>query len=580
MFFSSSVLEETTDDYGNVYVTSPSDGVIPFPENFGGDADLVLEGLIVDPTYIYETYSDDDGNSYTTTAADDALAPEAVFTTDNLVDDNLWVLRGGAMPDMGVLASRAPAGTEDAPMLQTTVTMGAGGTYNVYFLYGDIGEANESDDQANPTPIDAGIEGQEMKTYFQADGQLITDEYGWNILEVSLGSVTLAAGESFKVLIDDHVGEGARSAYLGLRISEGGPFTPPERETFDFNLDNKWMIYPVAGRELLLSHGPGSGEDAPQLTTEITVAHAGTYEVIFHFMDSNDNPDQGWILASLNDGEVQEYGAGHPDAVRATGGTSPAYPWIDGTTISSMFWYTAVMGEIELAAGESIQIAIDDYQFSSGLEYMASVFEGVTLHVIEGGPPITDIMVSTEFRYEWGVDGQGNQYMTIAADESLTEDQVFTSTDSNSDGLWRLRSPNMGPYGYIYSGMGPTGEEDCPMLKTIVEIAQGGMYEVYMYMGDVGQVGTDDEDNPQPIKAGFDPDNLTTYLQADGEFIGLYGFNVLQVSLGTVEVEDGGRLEVYIDDAEEVEGGDRRSNYGGLLLVKKEDTSLDNWHLY
>lgn len=581
LFFPSSQLESTEDEYGNVYSTGPADGVIPFPENFGETPELTIEGLLVDPAYLYEEFTDEAGNSYTTTAVDESLSPEEVFTEENIVDDNLWILRGGAMPDMGVLASRAPAETEDAPQLRTSVTMAQGGEYNVYLWYGDINTTTEEDDAANPTPIVAHIEGNDSQTFFQADGTLVTDEYGWNILEASLGTVTVEDGGSFSVLIDDHFGLGARSAYLGLRISEGGPTAPAEQPLLDFNTDDKWMTYSVAGqRTLVLSNGPGSSEDAPMLTTEITLAHAGTYEVIFQFMDSEQFPDEGWIEASLNDGDFEEYGAYHVDAVRATGGTSPPYPWIDHSYQGNMFWYTAVMGEVTVEGGDTITIRVDDVQDTSQQDYIASVFEGVTLRVLEGGPPITDIQVSTEFRYEWGEDDRGNRYQIVAADESLTEDQVFSETRDGSDNLWELRQPNMGPYGVIYSGFNPAGTEDCPMLKTMVEVADGGTYDVYMYVGDVAEVGTDDLESPQPIMAGFSSDDLTTYLQADGEFIGLYGFNVLKTYIGTVTLEDGELLEVFIDDAPEVEGNDRRSNYGGLILELSDDTSVKDWSLF
>ncbi|MBD3266322.1 hypothetical protein GF373_06595 [bacterium] len=579
MFFPSTELEPTVDEHGNEYVTTPADAVIPFPENFGETPEPVIEGLVVDPAYIYESFTDDQGNTYTTVAADDSLAAEDVFTEENLVDDNLWVLRGAAMPDMGVLASRAPAETEDAPQLKTTVTMAEAGTYNVFLWYGDIGAANPDDDANNPTPIDAGLEGEDMQTFFQADGVLVTDEYGWNVLEAQVGTVTVDANGSFSVLIDDHVGEGARTAYLGLRISEGELYDPPEPITYDFHDDNKWMIYPVAGRELLISHGPGlSGEDAPQLTTEITLAHAGTYEVIFHFMDSNDFPDEGWIAGQLNDGPVENYGAGHPDAVRASGGTAPGYPWIDNNYHSSMFWYTASMGEVTVEAGESITIKADDFQFTSGAEYMASVFEGITLKVIEGGPPITEIQVSPAFRYEWGEDPRGNRYQTTAADESLAADAVFTETDSGGDSLWRVR--DLGIYGWVYESRGPTGSEDCPRLETTVEVANGGTYEVFILFGDIGQVGNDDENNPTPINVGFEGEDLKTYYPWDAEFIGLWGFNIMEASMGTITVEDGGQVNVLIDDVEEIEGGDRRSVYAGLRFELADDANVADWSLF
>jgi hypothetical protein len=55
-----------------------------------------------------------------------------------------------------------------------------------------------------------------------------------------------------------------------------------------FDEDNKWLKYQEAGNVLLVSHGPGFGEDAPELTMEITVAMGGKYEVILKFLDSND----------------------------------------------------------------------------------------------------------------------------------------------------------------------------------------------------------------------------------------------------------------------------------------------------
>ena len=350
--------------------------------------------------------------------------------------------------------------------------------------------------------------------------------------------------------------------------------------TYDFNKDNKWLIYPVAGRDLLLSHGPGSGENAPELTTEIQLAYAGKYEVTFNFMDSNDNANEGIIKASFNGAAAEEYNAAHPQAVRASGGTVPQYPWIDGTYTSGMFWYTAVMGVVDAKAGDKILIKVDDVQNTSGLEFMASVFEGVTLRVMEGGPPIAEIRASTEFRYAWGEDKQGNRYNTEAVDDTLTVDDVFTTTRSTSDNLWELRTPNMGPYGYIYTGYKPAGTEDCPALKTMIDVAKGGTYDVYMYMGDVAQVGTDDLTSPCPIQAGFDVNKLKTYFQADGKYIGLYGFNILEVYLGQATVADKGRITVYIDDADQVDGNDRRSNYGGLRLTLSAPASINEWSLF
>ncbi|MGI6458158.1 MAG: hypothetical protein ACOX5R_21425 [bacterium] len=577
MFFPASQLEETQDDYGNTYFTGPADAVIPLPEHFSQTEQPELTGVFIDPAAIFSMETDAEGNSYITTALDDSLTPEMVYTSANSNSDNLWRLRSDGIPDMMVLEAYGPNGTEDAPTLKTTVTMAKGGTYEVFLLFGDIGSIG-TDDEVDVTPIQAGFEGENLQTYTQADGHLIAD-YAFNILEVSLGNVTLEDNSSFSVIVDDVVGGGRRTAYSGLRITQDGPILPPDPPTYDFHQDNLWSIYPVTGRTILISYGPGSQEDSPPLTTRITLAHAGTYEVIFNFLDSDDNPDEGIIEASLNDGETLEYGAAI--ATRASGGTSPGYPWIDNTYVSGMFWYSAVMGQVTVEAGETIEIHVDDAQDWSGLEYITSSYEGVTLRVIEGGPSLTEIQVSPAAMYEWIEDNAGNRYTIVAADESLTKEQVFTTTASETDNLWRVR--DLGIYGTIYESRSGEGTEDAPQLKTIVEVANAGTYDVFLLFGDVGEVGTDDETSVQPILAGFEGEPLKTYYQRDAEFIGLWGYNIMEVKIGTVTVDAGGQIVVYIDDspvvAEELLQYDIRTNYAGLRIDIAE-TSVANWNLF
>ena len=379
LFFPAADLEETSDEFGNIYSTSPASAVIPLPESFGGDPEVT--GLLVDPAYLYETFTDDEGNSYTTAAADASLgAAEAYTDTDNR-HDNLWRLRGSAWPDWGVLEAWTTEDDgnppEDCPALKTTVTMARGGTYNVFLLYGDVGAANEEDDATNPTPIQAALQGNELKTYFQADGNLITGAYGWNILEVKLGSVSVGDNGTIEAIIDDVVEGGQRCAYIGLRITTGGPVA---QSSYDFNQDNLWLMYEIygTGRKLLLSNAPpDGGEDSPELTTSITVAHAGTYEVIFHFNDSDALAEEGIIMVALNDDELMEMTGVREGAIRATGGTSPPYPWIDNTTQGAMFWYTYPLAEaLELQAGDTIRVRVDDMQDWTNIEYMACSYEG------------------------------------------------------------------------------------------------------------------------------------------------------------------------------------------------------------
>lgn len=74
-----------------------------------------------------------------------------------------------------------------------------------------------------------------------------------------------------------------------------------------FDDDNLWLIYQVDGNVMLVSHGPGFFEDAPEISMVITPALSGRYEVIFNFLDNNNAPDTGPIQAALGDGELTLY---------------------------------------------------------------------------------------------------------------------------------------------------------------------------------------------------------------------------------------------------------------------------------
>ena len=133
-----------------------------------------------------------------------------------------------------------------------------------------------------------------------------------------------------------------------------------------FEEDNLWSVCAYIGVDFLVSNAPGWGEDAPELTVEITMAHAGKYEVILHFLESSSargasDLGDGPIQAALGDGDLVLYSA--HNSVEASGGTGPSYPVGGGGAGSGMWWYTGVLGEVEVAAGEKIVVRVDDTPF-------------------------------------------------------------------------------------------------------------------------------------------------------------------------------------------------------------------------
>ncbi len=354
------------------------------------------------------------------------------------------------------------------------------------------------------------------------------------------------------------------------------PIGDPELEGVFFEEDNLWAIYPYIGDIFLISHAPGFWEDAPELTSEITVAMGGKYEVIFNFIDSNSEPGTGPIQAALGDEDLVVYSA--DNSVRRSGGTSPAYP-VAGGSAGSGFWYSVSLGEVEVEAGETIQVRVDDvpgdqFDIFASLE-VGSTFHGITLRVIELDAALKEIQVSPG-AFEWTTDVSGNQFRTWPVDEAAyptADDWRTVTTREDGSGLWNIRD-GLGPYGPILESFPENGNDAMP-LQTSVIFAEGGTYDVYLNVGDTGDADPEDNiENPNPLNFAFEGEDLQTYVAGDGEFKGTPGYNDYEIHIGSVSVEDGEQLNFIIDDVQDFEGV-QRSVYMGMKFIKQEYLDLD-----
>lgn len=363
----------------------------------------------------------------------------------------------------------------------------------------------------------------------------------------------------------------------------------PIDEPFLIREDNKWFLYPAdlldsRGFDGVVSNGPGSDEDAPEIQTNITVAFGGTYEVKFHYMDSTAAPGEGKIQAAVGDEPFEIYSAENGNEL--AGGSAIAIPNEFGEPEpgDSLFFYDAVIGEVTVEAGETITIRVDDTQEGVAAIWMVCMYQGITLTVLEGGP---DVITVNPLPYQEQTDKSGNRFNTTAMDDSLAEDTVWTAGNSSTDNLWRLR--DIGIFGNSLVSRGPRaaddGNEDCPALRTSVTVQNGGTYEVFLMHGSLGTWGEDNR--PCPLSAAIEGNEMMTFGRRDGNFLGKFGFNIIESSLGTVTVADQETVNVIIEDivdhpaltGEDPGNGDYRSVYSGLRL-QRIGTAVPEWYLY
>jgi hypothetical protein len=353
--------------------------------------------------------------------------------------------------------------------------------------------------------------------------------------------------------------------------------------------DNKWLIYPVDGNSMLVSNGPGGLEDSPELSVIIEVKFGGKYEVILKFLDQLDNPGTGPILAALGDDELTLYS--EENATPATGGTSPGYPGIDGTTQGIMWWQTVSLGEVQLEAGGTVKVRIDDTTSDFADTWVTTTFQGVTLRAIELDGALSEIQVSPGV-FDWATDSGGNQFKTGPVDPDLTIDDWLTvNANSGSDGLWNIRE-GLGTYGPILESF-PLSGDDAPTLQTSVIFAQSGIYDVFLNLGDTGAVDPDEnEATPTPLNFAFEGEEFTRWHANDGVFKGTPGYNDYEMSVGQITVPAGEVINFLIDDVQD--GTATRSVYLGMrfelveagpaplpfqisTLVKEENAIKLNW---
>ncbi len=364
----------------------------------------------------------------------------------------------------------------------------------------------------------------------------------------------------------------------------------PEDNPFQIQEDDQWFIYPAdlfnsRGFDGLVSNGPGAGEDAPELQTNITVAFAGTYQVKFHFMDSTATPGDAKIQAALGDGEFTTYSAENGNEL--AGGAAIIIPNEFGEPEpgDSLFFYDAVLGEVTVEAGETITVRIDDTQEGQAAPWMVSMYQGLTLTILDGGP---EVVAVNPLPYEEQTDNSGNVYNVTAMDDSLAPENVWTTDRNNTDNLWTLR--DIGIFGNSLTSRAPrttdSGNEDCPPLRTTILVQNGGTYEVFLMHGSLGTWGQDDRF--APISAAIEGNEMVTFERRDGNFLGKFGFNIIESSLGTVTIGDQETVSVIVDDivdfpaivGENPGNGDYRTVYSGLRLQRITTSSIADWNLF
>jgi hypothetical protein len=176
---------------------------------------------------VFEATTDLFGNTFHTAPVDSASFPNRedwLTVNASASDDNLWNIREGLGP-YGPILETFPNGGDDAPTLQTSVTFGTAGVYDVFLSVGDIGQVDPEENLLNPTPLNFAFEGDDFTRWHANDGTF-NGSPGYHDYEMSVGQITVAAGETKNFLIDDvQDGTAVRSVYLGMRFSFVGAGT-------------------------------------------------------------------------------------------------------------------------------------------------------------------------------------------------------------------------------------------------------------------------------------------------------------------------------------------------------------------
>ena len=565
------------DRFGNVYTIGPSDAIFDIP--------------IGDP------------------ALGDVLFEE----------DGLWTI----WPDYGsiFLISHAPGFFEDAPELTAEITVALGGKYEVIFEFLD------SDVDPDTGPIFAALGDDELVMYSDANSTRATGGTGHDYpiaggvtgsaayrYSVSLGIVEVEEGGVIKVRIDDVPGDqydlnagwdvGSTFQSITLKVLELSStlkeiqVSPGVFEWYTDVSGNQFRTWPVneaaypaqedwlttasredgSGKWNILVHGlgpygpilesfPSNGNDAMPLRTSVRFAEAGTYNYYLNIGDTAAADPQ------------QNIDEPNPIQFAIEGQEMITYVPDDGVFKGTPGYndYEALMGEITVEAGEQVDFVIDDAPEFENV--YRSVYLGMRFElqqIIE----LSEVQVSPGL-FEWTTDLGGNRMKTWPQDESAypnLEDWLTTVSREDGSGKWHTRD-GLGPFGPILESFPENGNDAMP-LRTSVEFSVGGVFNVYVRVGDIGAADPDENlESPTPLKFGLEGQELKTFGAWDGEFLGTPGYNDYEVLYGEITVADGEQVNFIIDDATDYEGAER-SVYLGLRLEKTQGTPVENWSLY
>jgi hypothetical protein len=120
---------------------------------------------------------------------------------------------------------------------------------DVFFSLGDTGQVNEDENLAAPTPLNFAFDGDELSRWHANDGEF-KGSPGYNDYEMSVGQISVRAGQVTHFIIDDVQDETAtRSVYLGMRFVFAGTGNPFQIMAFDRADDNATLTWsPLAGK--------------------------------------------------------------------------------------------------------------------------------------------------------------------------------------------------------------------------------------------------------------------------------------------------------------------------------------------
>lgn len=540
-FFSAGDLSGEPDRFGNKHVVGPEDAIDPRP--FGNEE---LQEIFFD-------------------------------------EDNKWLIYEVAGNTM--LVSHAPSGFEDSPELFMDINVAIGGKYEVILNFLDsrqnpgdgtiqaaIGDGELVEySELNATPATGGT----SPGYPQFDGTTQGTMW-WQT--VSLGEVEVEDGGLIKVRIDDtedgFADDWVTSTWQGItlkvielggaiseiQVSPGafdwvtdvsgnqfktGPLdaslSQEEWLTVNANSasDNLWNI-----REGLGSYGPiiesfpNGGEDAPTLQTSIKFVQGGTYDVFLSLgdtgaVDPEENEQNSTPLNFALPGE--EFVRWHANDGEFKG--TPGYND-----------YEMHIGQIEVTDGEQVDFRIDDVQDGTATR---SVYLGMRF---ARKPQIT----ITEFNVSPGVfepttDLFGNSFYTWPLDTTAypnEEDWLTVNANSASDSLWNIRE-GLGSYGPILESF-PLSGDDAPTLRTSVTFATGGIYKIFLNLGDTGAVDFDENLATQtPLNFALEGEDFNRWHANDGRFVGTPGYNDYEMPIGEMTIAKGETLNFLIDDVQD-----------------------------